>query len=291
MKTARARFRDLLARPGHVDAAPIFDALSARIADLQGWQVAKLSGSVGKYANLAVPDGIPLTNISDLADLVGRITRVADLCLIVDADDGGGSALNVWRTVREIEAAGAVAIEIEDNRVPRRFGEAATRHGLMVSQAEHVGKLEAAVAARRDPDTVIVARTSAFNELPRAAAQERLHAYSQTGAEAIMLPGMDHGRADIEAAMEATHLPLFLLRVPPDVLADAAFLERARLKVHFLGTGIFAMAVKAIDDCLRHLQTGGDPAALADRQAPATLLRQLDRSAAMQDWQQRYWRE
>ena len=290
MSTARERFHKILAGPGFVEAAPVFDPLSARIASMQGWEVCKLSGSVGKFANLAMPDDVPMANISDLVDLVWRINRVCESCLIVDADDGGGSALNVRRTVRELEAAGATAIEIEDNIVPRRFG-GTNRHGVMVSKNEHVGKLHAAIDARRDAQTVIVARSSALNEMPRDDAMERLHAYSATGAAAIMLPGLAHGKADIEAAMEATHLPLLLLGVPLDVLADKEFLEKARLRVRFLGNSPYAMAVKALDDCYRHLKAGGKVADLADREAPKPLLREVDQTATMLQWQEKYMRD
>jgi oxaloacetate decarboxylase len=117
-----------------------------------------LSGSVGKAANLGVPDMV-LSNMSDLVDHCRRITYIADVSLMVDGEDGFGNAVNVVRTVRELEAAGIAAIEIEDHIAPVRFNGA--DHRLM-PQAEQVGKLEAAVAARTNPTTVIVARTAAL---------------------------------------------------------------------------------------------------------------------------------
>src|SRR5258706_1908298 len=98
-----------------------------------------------------------MSNMSDLVDHCRRIIRIADVSLMVDGEDGFGNAVNVGRTVRELEAAGVAAIEIEDNIAPGRFN--GEDRGL-VSQAEQVGKLEAAVAARTDPTTVIVARTA-----------------------------------------------------------------------------------------------------------------------------------
>ena len=288
--TARQRFREILGRSGCTQAASIFDPLSARIASLQGWELCKLSGSVGKFSNLAVPDDIPMANMSDLVDLCWRINRVCDACLVVDADDGGGSALNVFRTVRELEAAGVAAIEIEDNTVPQRFGVAQRRHEMIVSQDEQVGKLCAAVEARQDCSTAIVARTSALNELPRDDAMRRISAYSATGVDAIMLPGMAHGRSDIEAAMQATDLPLLLLRIPEDVLGDTDFLERARVRVRYQESILYSIVVKAMDDCLRHLQNGGTAAELADRTAEARLLRSVDRTYDMQAWQDKYVR-
>ena len=153
MSRARELFREVLARPYCTLAANIFDPLSARIAHMLDYEVCVLSGSVGKVANLGVPD-IVLSNMSDVVDHCRRITRIADVSLMVDAEDAFGNAVNVVRTVREMEAAGVAGIEIEDNFVPRQFNVADP--GL-VSTEQQVGKLEAAVAARTDPTTVIVA--------------------------------------------------------------------------------------------------------------------------------------
>ena len=120
MSRARELFREVLARPNCTLAANIFDPLSARIAYMLGYDVCVLSGSVGKVANLGVPD-IVLSNMSDVVDHCRRITRIADVSLMVDAEDGFGNAVNVVRTVREMEAAGVAGIEIEDNFVPRQF--------------------------------------------------------------------------------------------------------------------------------------------------------------------------
>ena len=149
----RERFRSVLAGSTCSLAANIFDPLSARIADNLGYQVCVLSGSVGKVANLGVPD-IVLSNMSDVVDHCRRITRMTEVSLMVDAEDGFGNAVNVARTVREMEAAGVSGIEIEDNVVPKQFN--VTDPGL-VSTDEQVSKLRAAVAARSDPTTVIVA--------------------------------------------------------------------------------------------------------------------------------------
>ena len=86
--------------------------VSETIADMMGWEVCKLAGSVAKAANLAVPDSVPLTNMSDLVDVCHRITRAANLPLVVDADDGGATPVNLFRTVRELEAAGVSAIGV-----------------------------------------------------------------------------------------------------------------------------------------------------------------------------------
>ena len=285
MSRARELFREVISRPECTLAANIFDPLSARIAHMLGYEVCVLSGSVGKVANLGVPD-IVLSNMSDVVDHCRRITRIADVSLMVDAEDGFGNAVNVVRTVREMEAAGVAAIEIEDNFVPRRFNVADP--GL-VSTAEQVGKLEAAVAARTDPATVIVARSAAFGLCPLDEALDRLRAYSQTGAEAVMLTGVS-SREQIEAARQATPLPLCVLNPPAGARNDHAFLN-ANMRILMLGNPTYAVAVKAIHDTLNHLKEGGAMESLAERQASPDLLRQVNRTDEFIELQERYLRE
>ena len=286
MSRAREFFREVLSRPECTLAANIFDPLSARIAHMLGYEVCVLSGSVGKAANLGVPDGV-LSNMSDVVDHCRRITRIADVSLMVDAEDGFGNAVNVVRTVREMEAAGVAGIEIEDNFVPRRFNVADP--GL-VSTKEQVGKLEAAVEARTDPTTVIVARSAALGLCPLDEALERVRAYSQTGAEALMLTGAQ-SREQLEAVHQATSLPLCVLSPPADARNDSAFLDANGVRILMLGNPTFGVAVKAIHDSLKHLKDGGALEDLAGQQATPDLLRQVNRTDEFIALQERYVRE
>jgi carboxyvinyl-carboxyphosphonate phosphorylmutase len=285
MSQARERFRHVLSQPTCTVAANIFDPLSARIAHLLDYDVCFLSGSVGKVANLGVPD-IVLYNLSDAVDHCRRITRMADVSLMVDGEDGFGNAVNVMRTVKELESAGVSAIEIEDNIAPVRFN--AADPGLY-STAEQVGKLEAAVAARSDPTTVIVARTAALTYGPLDEALDRIRAYAQTGVEAIRLVGL-RTRKELETVHRATSLPLTVLGPPPELMHDRAFLAAHGVRVLMLGNPAFAMAVKAIYDCFKHLKDGGGVEDLSDRQASADLLRAVNRTDEFLQWQQRYLR-
>ena len=285
MSRARESFREVLSRPECTLAANIFDPLSARIAHLLGYEVCVLSGSVGKAANLGVPDGV-VSNMSDVVDHCRRITRIADVSLMVDAEDGFGNAVNVVRTVREMEAAGVAGIEIEDNFVPRRFNVADP--GL-VSTEEQVSKLEAAVEARTDPTTVIVARSAALGLCPLDEALERVRAYSQTGAEALMLTGAE-SREQLEAVHQATSLPLCVLSPPADARNDQAFLD-SNIRLLMLGNPTYAVAVKAIHDSLKHLKDGGALEELADQQATPELLRRVNRTDELIALQERYVRD
>jgi carboxyvinyl-carboxyphosphonate phosphorylmutase len=284
MSRARERFRSVISGSTCVLAANIFDPLSARIADMLGYQVCVLSGSVGKVANLGVPD-IVLSNMSDVVDHCRRITRMAEVSLMVDAEDGFGNAVNVRRTVQEMEAAGVSAIEIEDNAVPKKFN---VKNPGLVSKEEQVGKLKAAVASRTDPSTVIVARTSALAECPLEEALDRIRAYSTTGAEALMLAGVPRGRADLAAVHQATSLPLCVLNPPPQARNDSAFLAANGVRILMLGNPTYAIAVKAIYEALKRLQEGTALEDLKELQAPPDLLRAVNRTEEFIQWQQEY---
>ena len=283
MSVAREKFRQVLAKDTCTLAANIFDPLSARIAHMLEYEVCVLSGSVGKVANLGVPD-IVLTNMSDVVDHCRRITRIADVSLMVDAEDGFGNAVNVMRTVRELEAVGVSGIEIEDNFVPKKFN---VQDPGLITKEEQVGKLKAAVAARIDPTTVIVARSAAFGLVPLDEALDRLSAYSQTGAEAVMLTGVK-SREQIEAAHGATSLPITILNPPIEARNDSAFLAANGVRLLMLGNPTFAVAVKAIYDSYKHLQDGGAMEDLADNQAPRELLQAVNRTNEFIQLQQEY---
>jgi carboxyvinyl-carboxyphosphonate phosphorylmutase len=211
---------------------------------------------------------------------------MADVSLMVDGEDGFGNAVNVARTVKELEAAGVSAIEIEDNIAPMRFN--AEDPGLH-SKAEQVGKLEAAVAARTDPTTVIVARTAALTYCPLDEALDRMRAYTQTGVDAIRLVGL-RTREQLEAVHQATPLPLTVLGPPPALMHDRAFLAANGIRILMLGNPAFAVAVKALYDCFKHLKDGGTLEDLADKHASADLLRAVNRTEEFLQWQQQYLR-
>ncbi len=285
MSLARERFRRVISRPECTLAANIYDPLSARIAHMLDYEVCFLSGSVGKVANLGVPD-IVMTNMSDLVDVCRRITRIADVSLMHDGEDGFGNAVNVVRSVKELEAAGVSAIEIEDAIPPLRFNQ---ENPGLYSQEEQVGKLEAAVAARTDPMTVIVARTTALTHFPLDEALDRIKAYSQTGVEAIRLAGL-RTRVQLEAVHQATPLPLTVLSPPDDMMKDMVFLAANGVRILMAGNPSFGMAVQAVYDCFKHLKEGGALEDLASREASPELLRQVNRTDEFIQLQQQYLR-
>lgn len=196
-------FRAVLAGEACVHPGSVFDALSARVASELGFETAILGGSSASLAVLAAPDHIVLT-LSELADLVRRITRAGSPPLLVDADHGYGNALNAMRTVEELRAAGAAAATLEDTVLPRPFG---STKAQLVSTAELAGKIAAAVAA--SPGLVVVGRTAALGVTDLADAIQRARAMEAAGAEALFFTGVS-ARGQVAAIRAATTLPIIL---------------------------------------------------------------------------------
>jgi len=173
-----------LAAPEIVVAPGVYDALSALLVQQAGFDTAYLSGASLAYTRFGRPD-IGLIGMREVADTVTAIRERIDIDLVVDADTGYGNALNVIRTVREFERAGATAIQLEDQDLPKRCGHLAGKS--LVSANEMVGKLKAAVDTRRDGDTVILARTDAIAVEGYEAAIERAERYLEAGADVLFI--------------------------------------------------------------------------------------------------------
>jgi methylisocitrate lyase len=181
--TAARRLRELLARPGIVQAPTCYDPLTARIAEQAGFECLSLGG-YAMGAHLATSE--PLLGLGEVARIVRDIGRACRLPLIVDAGAGWGEPLHVIRTVRDLESAGAAALHMEDQIFPKRAHyHKGTEH--VIPAEAMVAKLRAAVAARRDPDFVIIARTDAMRTDGYAEGIRRANAYAEAGADLVML--------------------------------------------------------------------------------------------------------
>ncbi|NVL31681.1 oxaloacetate decarboxylase, partial [Pseudomonas syringae pv. actinidiae] len=181
----RRSFRALTSSKSCFHTASVFDPMSARIAADLGFEVGILGGSVASLQVLAAPD-FALITLSEFVEQATRIGRVAQLPVIADADHGYGNALNVMRTVVELERAGISALTIEDTLLPAQFGRKSTD---LISTAEGVGKIRAALEARVDPEMSIFARTNAAI-IPVQEAISRVQQYQAAGADGITVPLM-----------------------------------------------------------------------------------------------------
>jgi carboxyvinyl-carboxyphosphonate phosphorylmutase len=235
-------------RPGSV-----YDATSIRIAEDLGFEVGMFGGSVASLAVLGDPD-IALITLTELAEQMRRMSRAASLPVLVDADHGYGNALNVRRTVQELEAAGAAGLTIEDTLLPQAFGEAKTQ---LISLDEGVGKMKAALDGRSDPSLVIIGRTGAISISGLDDAIARAKAYEATGVDALFFTGIK-SRSELDAISAATRLPIVLGGAPEDMTAPD-YLAAQRVRIALQGHAPFAAATHAVYETLKALREGTPP--------------------------------
>lgn len=278
----RKRFRAIIGGSKCVYPGSVFDALSARAAEDIGFEIGMFAGSVASLAIVGGPD-IAVITLSEFADQAYRICRAGNLALMVDADHGYGNALNVRRTVEELETAGVSGLSIEDTELPAAFGSAG--QATLLSKEEGVGKMKAAVSARQDPDLVIAGRTSAISMTGLDDTIARVQAYEACGVDALFIVGMKT-REQLEAVNKATRLPLILGGVPADMM-DREYLASRRVRICLTGHQPFMAGVQAVYSTLKALRDGEDPAKLAGV-APAALMKQLTRDADYAKWAGEY---
>ncbi|HWX85279.1 MAG TPA: isocitrate lyase/phosphoenolpyruvate mutase family protein [Xanthobacteraceae bacterium] len=176
--------RARLARKPIVLAPGVYDAFTALVAEQAGFGTLYVSGAAIAYTRLGRSD-IGLVSMSEVADVIGLIRDRVAAALIVDADTGYGNALNVARTVRLFERAGANAIQIEDQSFPKRCGHLDEKR--LVPAAEMVGKIKAALDARQSRDTLLIARTDAVGVEGFDKAMARALAYRDAGADVLFV--------------------------------------------------------------------------------------------------------
>jgi len=273
----RRRFRAVLAGDRCVHPGSVFDPISARIAEDLGFEFGMFAGSTASLTVLGAPDLIVLT-LSEFAGQAYRINRAGNLPLMVDADHGYGNALNVKRTVEECETAGIAGMSIEDTELPTPFG---TTKPRMVSIAEGVGKMKAALAGRQDPLLAIAGRTSAIQITGLDDAIARGKAYEAVGVDALFFVGV-RTRAELDAISAATKIPLILGSIAGE-LVDKDYLASRRVRIALQGHQPFAAAVKAIHDTLKALREGTQPSELKGV-ASADLMKQVTRDADYTKW-------
>ena len=177
-----ATLRKLLDEPGITVMPGVHDALSARLAEQVGFRVINVGGAMVANSILGVPD-VGLATMSEMTDQIRRVTATTTIPSIADADTGYGNEINVMRTVREYEAAGAAGMYMEDQVFPKRCGHFSGKQ--VVPAAEMISKIKAAVEARSDDDFVIIARTDARTVVGFDAAVVRSNAYVEAGADMI----------------------------------------------------------------------------------------------------------
>jgi 2,3-dimethylmalate lyase len=181
-----------------------YNALVARVMERAGFDALYLGGYAAAAANFALPD-IGLMTQPEMCGHIERIAKAVSLPIIADADTGFGDVTNVARTVREYESAGAAAVQIEDQTFPKRCGHLDGKS--VIDRDEMVRKVRSAVAARTDPDTVIIARTDAIAVTGLDDAIDRLRAYAGAGAD-VLFPDAPRSADEIKAIVGAVDKPV-----------------------------------------------------------------------------------
>ncbi len=241
----RLAFRALLKSDSCYHTASVFDPMSARIANDLGFEMGILGGSVASLQVLAAPD-FALITLSEFVEQATRIGRVARLPIIADADHGYGNALNVMRTITELERAGVAALTIEDTVLPAGYGRKSTD---LVSVEEGIGKIKGALEARIDEALSIFARTNA-TELSTEEVISRTKAYEAAGADGICMVGI-RDFAHLEEITQHLSVPVMLVTYGNPQLRDNARLAKAGVRVVVNGHAAYFAAIKATYDCLR----------------------------------------
>jgi carboxyvinyl-carboxyphosphonate phosphorylmutase len=225
---------------------------------------------------LGDPD-IALITLTELCEQMRRMSRAAQLPVLVDADHGYGNALNVRRTVQELEAAGAAGLTIEDTLLPQAFGQAKTQ---LIPLEEGVGKMKAALDGRGDPSLVITGRTGAVSITGLEDAIVRAKAYEATGVDALFFTGIK-SRSELEAISAATKLPIVLGGAPEEMTAPD-YLASLRVRIALQGHAPFAAATQAVYETLKALREGTSPKnlkGLASSELTSRVMREADMKA------------
>lgn len=178
------RMKQLLLRREIAVVPSAYDGLSARVIERAGFEAIHMTGSGSSACLLGAAD-VGFTTISEMATHAKNMCLAVDVPVIADADTGYGNALNVIRTIRELEQAGIVGVHIEDQVTPKRCGHLDGKQ--LISVEEMVGKIKAAVAARRDPDFLLIARTDAREIHGLDEAIRRANLYHEAGADCIFV--------------------------------------------------------------------------------------------------------
>ena len=269
----REALRSILNGSSCIRPGSVYDATSIRIAEDLGFELGMFGGSVASLAVLGDPD-IALITLTELCEQMRRMSRAAPLPVLVDADHGYGNALNVRRTVQELEAAGAAGLTIEDTLLPQAFGQVKTQ---LISLDEGVGKMKAALDGRGDPSLVIIGRTGAVSISGLDDAIARAKAYEAVGVDALFFTGIKD-RSELEAISAATKLPIVLGGAPEEMTASD-YLARQRVRIALQGHAPFAAATQAVYATLKALREGTSPKelkGLASAELTSRAMREAD---------------
>ncbi len=282
----RARLMD-----GPVIAAPgIYDAYGARLVEEVGFEAAYLTGNGVAACLLGQPD-VGLVDLTLMVEHAHRVAACIEIPLICDADTGYGNAVNVRHTVREFESAGAAAIHLEDQQTPKRCGNLPGSRPV-VPLEEHVGKIRAAVATRRDPDFIIIARTDAAAGHGIDEAIRRGRAYREAGADAVFIELKDGPNviAELTRIPREVNAPCLINVVEGGGVAALTLADIGQIGFRvaiYPGLGRYAAGF-AVREALEVLKQDGNTGRLRNRMLSASEYNKTLKLTDVEEWERRY---
>jgi len=277
--TARKKMRALLAKNAYAIVPGSYDVLTARLIELAGFEAVYLTGGGYSRSN-GYPD-IGLLTMTEVTQWISRVVEAVEIPVIADMDAGYGNALNVIRAVREYEKTGVAAFHLEDQVSPKKCGHYEGK--LLVSKAEMVGKIKAAVDTRRDADMVIIARSDARAVEGLQASIDRVNAYLEAGADVGFVEAPQSADELAAAAKQLIKPALANIfeggKTPP---LPAKALEAMGFRIGIYPSQTHRAAIAAAKKVLAVLKRDGDTAAIESELATFN-----DREAAVNSvrWQ------
>ncbi|MBI3966095.1 MAG: methylisocitrate lyase [Chloroflexi bacterium] len=257
------RLRELLQRDEILVAAGAFDPLSARLVEQAGFEACYMTGAGTAHALAGLPD-IGLTTLTEMALNAKYMCSSVSIPVVADADTGYGNAINVIRTVREYEQAGLAGFHIEDQVAPKRCGHVAGKECIPLD--EMVGKIRAAVAARRDPSTVVIARIDARQPLGYDEAVKRGRELTKAGADLIFIEALESRDEFVDYAKQVDTLLLAnMTEFGKTPYMTAAELQSMGYKMVIFAASSLRVALKSMQDFYRDLKRDGTQQGWLDR--------------------------
>ncbi len=263
----RPTLPDLLANGEMVLAPGCYDALGARLVEEAGFDAAYMTGFGTAAARLGRPD-VGLLTLTEMADNARRLAQAVEIPVIADADTGYGNPINVIRTVQEYEAAGVAAVHIEDQVMPKKCGHMEGKQ--LIGADEMVAKVEAAVAARRSPGFLIIARTDARAPEGLDAAIERARSYREAGADVLFIEAPQSLQEIETIAASFENVPLLFNyaeggKTPP---VNHEQLRRLGFSIVIFPISTLLTATAAIRAALAQIKADGTPIELLGEMLP-----------------------
>jgi len=285
--TKTKKFQKLLLEPGSFMLPGAYDAMSAKLIEETGFKAIYATGAGISNAQLGWAD-VGLTSLKEVVDIVARMADVTTIPIVVDADTGFGNAINVMRTVREFERAGAAAIQMEDQILPKKCGHFSGKD--VISKEEMVNKIKAALDSRHDPNLAIIARTDALAVNGIEDALDRAHAYAEAGAEIIFVeaPTTIEQMKQITTSLKGIPQVLNLVEGGKTPLISLTEAEEIGFKIMLTANTVLRSAIKGISESLRILKEEGTQEKVLEMICTWEERQALFKLNQIKEWEQKY---